>query len=385
MRFDKIIGRKGTYCTQWDFIEDRFGRGDLLPFTISDTDFEVPIEIKSRLMDRIQHGIFGYTRWKHQDFENSILNWYLKRFGLSFSNEYIVYSPSVIFSISLLINLLSEYGDKVILQTPAYDAFYNVVTENNRQLIENPLMYTDGKYTIDWIDLESKLKEKETKILLFCSPHNPTGRVWNVQELSRVIELCKKYDVFIISDEIHMDIISEGYKHHPLLEFTNNNIAVVTSASKTFNFPGLIFSYALIPDSMLREKFVNALKKKHGLSSASTLGMLATMEGYNNSEIWVNELNDYLDENRNFVKEYLSKNIPQIHVVDSEATYLMWLDVSGLNYSLSEFQYKLINEAQLAIMSGETYGGNGEKFIRLNIGCPMSKLKVALEKIKGIL
>lgn len=379
--FDETYNRRGTYCTQWDYVQDRFGVEGLLPFTISDTDFPLPESVTKKLEQRLQHPIFGYTRWNHQDFQQAVQTWYQKRFDATIDPEWLVYSPSVIYSVSKLIEMKSAVGEGVVVQTPAYDAFYRVIGDNQRCVVENPLIYEEGHYYIDFVDLEQKLAQKENKILLFCSPHNPTGRVWTKEELVKVIDLCAKYDVFLISDEIHMDVLRAGQKHIPIIDFTQKNIALVTSASKTFNFPGLIFSYLMLPEIELKEQFIEVLKYKEGLSSTSTLGLTATMSAYNDCGDWVDELNRYIDGNFEFVREKLAAHLPEIYVVPSEATYLMWLDISKLPLSPEEIQNRLIHIGKVAIMDGAVYGGNGAQFLRLNIGCPHSKLEDGVERM----
>lgn len=381
MDFHEVIDRKGTYCTQWDFIEDRFGKDDLLPFTISDTDFALPKTVLEGLTERLEHGIFGYTRWNHADLQNAIKKWYNQRFSTVVEKEWLAYSPSVIYSISQLIRLNSSLGDGIVVQTPAYDAFFKTIKENGRQIIENPLLYHEGQYTIDFIDLEQKLSAENVTVLLFCSPHNPTGRVWTVDELGKVVELCKKYSVFLISDEIHMDVLRKGITHHPIVNFAQEQVALVTSGSKTFNFPGLIFSYVLIPDRKLREEFLLKVKNQDGLSSASTLGMEATMTAYNECNQWVDELNNYIDENIDYVEKLMSVYLPEVTIIQSESTYLMWLDMSKFNLNMSEIQERLTQKGKVAIMDGGTYGGNGHQFLRLNIGCPREKLADGLSRM----
>lgn len=382
MDFNQVIDRRGTYCTQWDYVQDRFGVPGLLPFTISDTDFGLPEEILNVLQQRLQHPVFGYTRWNHATFKDSVVKWYQERFECTIDSEWIFYSPAVMYSISKLIQIVSNEGDGVIVQTPAYDAFYKNIEGNKRKIVENPLQYSEGKYTIDFTDLEAKMAESNNKVLLFCSPHNPTGRVWTAEELTRICELCRKYEIFLISDEIHMDVLRKGQKQLPILEFLSSNVALVTSGSKTFNFPGLVFSYALIPDETIREAFQLALKNQDGLSSASTLGMLATVTAYEECGYWVDELNDYIDESVAYVKEFFAREFPAVKVVDSEATYLMWIDMSGLNLSMAEIQERLINVGKVAIMDGSVYGETGADFLRLNIGCPREKLVDGLERLK---
>lgn len=379
MDFDKQINRKGTYCTQWDYVEDRFGEADLLPFTISDTDFEVPDEVINTLKNRINHGVFGYTRWNHSDFKNSILKWYSERFMTKLDSDSIVYSPSVIYSISKLLSIVSDENDGVIIQTPAYDAFYKTIKENNRKAIENSLIYRDGKYSIDFNHLDNLMKTH--KVLLLCSPHNPTGRVWTADELKNIVHLAQKNDVFIISDEIHMDILRKGQTHLPICKLYNSNLAVVTSGSKTFNFPALVFSYAIIPDNRVREEFLRQLKNRDGLSSPSVLGMLATMTAYNHCGYWVDELNDYIDSNIELVEKHLNKYCPKFVLSHSESTYLLWIDIAPSNIDMTTLQKKLVHKYKVAIMDGKIYGGNGEQFLRLNIGCSRQKLQDGLERL----
>ncbi|WP_270264652.1 MalY/PatB family protein [Lactococcus formosensis] len=379
--FDKIIDRKGTFCTQWDFVEDRFGQKDLLPFTISDTDFAIPETVNQALQKRIQHPIYGYTRWNHKHFKSAVSAWYQKQFDFTIDEEWILYSPSVIYSLSQLIEIKSQPQEGIVVHTPAYDAFFKTITANDRLYVENPLIFHNGKYTIDFIDLEEKLAHPNNKILLFCSPHNPTGRVWSNEELQRVVLLCQKYDVFLVSDEIHMDILRKEQQQHPILKYGTENIALLTSASKTFNFPGLIFSYLLIPNENLREEFCEYLKEKDGLSSCSILGMEATIAAYRTSDIWLKELNSYLDDTVDFTRRFLQEHLPKIKLIESEATYLLWLDVSEQGVSMDKLQQALINVGKVAIMDGQVYGREGSNFLRLNIGCSRAKVKDGLERL----
>ncbi|MEB6120400.1 pyridoxal phosphate-dependent aminotransferase [Mammaliicoccus sciuri] len=380
--FDKVIDRTGTNCTQWDYVQDRFGQSDLLPFTISDTDFALPDIIMEHLNNRMKHPIFGYTRWNHTDFKSTVTNWYKKRFNTEINEDWIYYTPTVIYAVSQLIHMKSNLNDGVIIQTPAYDAFYNVIKENHRTVVENQLFYEDGYYTIDFKQLEMQLAEPENKILLLCSPHNPTGRVWTEDELTTIIKLCQEHHVYIISDEIHMDIVRKGNNHIPILDKSKNDLAIVTSGSKTFNFPGLIFAYTLIPNKEDGDIFLNHLKKQDGLSSPSIMGMEATIAAYEKASDWVDALNEYLDDNIHAVQSFLKEHIPEIKVVYPESTYLIWLDVSDLNMTMDELQHRLINIAKVAIMDGQTYGGNGQYFLRYNVGCPKSKVLEGLERLK---
>lgn len=381
MTFDTAINRKGTYCTQWDYVEDRFGEADLLPFTISDTDFMVPEEVLETLKERMNHPVFGYTRWNHHELKEAIKQWYQSRFDTLLEEEWIMYTPTVIYAVSTLIQMLTKKGEGVVLQTPAYDAFFKVIQDNDRLLVENPLIYEENQYRIDFTNLEEKLARPENKVLLLCSPHNPTGRVWKQWELEKIVALCRQYSIFLLSDEIHMDILGRGQRHIPITRFNYEQVAIVTSGTKTFNFPGLTFAYALIPNLGLREHFQRKLKNADGLSSTNIFGMLATMSAYRYCSHWVDELNHYLESNQRYVKTFIQEKLPDVKVVDLEATYLMWLDVSKAVSDIPLLREKLISVGKVAIMDGSIYGGNGHQFLRLNIGCPKSKLVDGLDRM----
>lgn len=382
MKFDEVKDRRGTYCTQWDYVKDRFGKDDLLPFTISDMDLESPKEIVDALIKRINHKIFGYSRWNHDDFKNSIEGWYNKRFDFQINKEWIVYSPSVIYAISKFIEMKSEKGDGVLINTPGYDGFFKVIIDNDRKLLTSSLKKVENSYEIDFDDFE--LKCKEAKIFLLCSPHNPTGKVWTEKELKKMIEICKKYNVFIISDEIHMDIIYKG-KHHPVLSQAGDyieNIVLCTSASKTFNIPALCGSYLFITNQKDRDEFLRILKNRDALSSPSILAVIATITAYNKCEYWVNELVKYTESNIKYVKEYLEKNIPSLKCEVPQGSYFAWIDFSKLGISNEEFQKNLIDIGGIAIMPGLTYGEEGRYFIRLNVGCSIKKVEEGLQRIE---
>ena len=380
MFFDEPINRKGTQCTQWDYVEDRFGEKNLLPFTISDTDFKVPAAVEAALIKRMQHPVFGYTRWNHNEFKQAVCKWYSERFKSRIDSDWLVYSPSVMYSIKLLVTLLSNPGDGIIIQTPAYDAFYKMIKENKRKIVPNALIYDANSYRIDFEELTRLMAQPENKVLLLCSPHNPTGRVWQKDELQRMIELARTHEVFIISDEIHMDIVRKGQRHQPIIDLLQENVALVTSGSKTFNFPGLIYSYGIIPDSKLRDRFLTQLKEADGLSSTSIFGMTATIAAYDNESKWVDQLNDYLDGNIAYVIAYLQEHHPELVVTKSEATYLMWIDCTAMGLTMAELQQRMIRKGKVAIMSGEIYGKEGRNFLRLNIGCSREKLIDGLKR-----
>lgn len=382
MNFDEIKDRRGTYCTQWDYVKDRFGKEGLLPFTISDMDLESPEEIAEALVKRINHKIFGYSRWNHDDFKNSIENWYKKRFSCEINKDWIVYSPSVIYAVSKFVEMKSEKGDGVLINTPGYDGFFKMILGNERRIISSPLKNINGKYEIDFEDFEKKCRE--VKIFLLCSPHNPIGKVWTEKELAKIIEICKKNNVFIISDEIHMDIVYNK-KHIPIVSLGKDyleNIVLCTSASKTFNIPAFTGSYLFIPSEKNREDFLKILKERDALSSPSILAVIATMTAYNECEYWVDELIKYTENNIKFVKEYLEKNIPELFCEIPDGSYFVWIDFSKLGISSEEFQKYLIDIGEVAVMPGLTYGEEGRYFLRLNVACSIKKVEDGLKRIK---
>lgn len=381
MDFNKVIDRYGTYCTQWDYVADRFGKAGILPFTISDMDFPCPPEIIAELTRRLEHPIFGYTRWNHDDFKGAIQSWYAKRFSTIIEQEHIVYSPSVIYTVGNLIALLAAEGEHVIVQTPCYDGFPPLVAAKKCQFIANPLIAIDGRFYFDFADLEQKLRHEKAKVLLLCSPHNPTGRVWTEAELRQVVELCRKYGVWIISDEIHMDIVHEPNYHIPIVNLVTegDGVCICTSASKTFNVSGLGGSYALIPNSHLKEQFL-IMTKASGLSSASIFGLHSTMVAYNQCDYWVDALCAYLNTNMVFVKAYLARYIPEIKFTLPEATYLAWLNISNLPWTMDELQVALVQKGEVAFMNGAVYGD--DNYLRINVGAPRRKIEAGLNRLQ---
>ncbi|MGO0907767.1 MalY/PatB family protein [Clostridioides difficile] len=382
INFDKKVNRLGTYCTQWDYVEDRFGKKGLLPFTISDMDLEFPEEITEVLKERLNHRVLGYSRWKHDDFKDSITNWYSKRFNCSIDSNWIYYSPSVMYSISKLIEIFSDEGDGVLINTPAYNAFYEVIGNNNRNIIKSPLINKDGFYSIDFEDFEKKCKY--SKIFILCNPHNPTGRVWSELELIKMVRICKENNVKIISDDIHMDIVYDN-KMTPVLNVADNyleSIFICTSASKSFNIPALTGSYVIIPNEEIRTKFENITRYRDFVNSPAILAILGTMTCYNDCEYWLDELLKYLKENLQYTINYIEDNLKPLKLVMPEGCYFAWIDFSEIKISSEKFQKLLIDIGEVAIMAGKVYGEESEFYLRLNVACSREKLEDGLNRIK---
>lgn len=378
--FDTPIDRMGSYCTQWDYVQDRFGKAGLLPFTISDMDFASPPAVISALQQRLDHPVLGYSRWNHNDFKSAIIGWYQRRFHTEMNPEQIVYGPSVIYIISKLIEQWSQQGEGVVFHSPGYDAFERMIEGLHRKSVPNRLIKSDHQFEIDWLSLEEQLAKPSNTIFLLCSPHNPTGRVWRADELERISMLCEKHQVAVISDEIHMDVCFK--QHVPWQGFgLTKSWALVTSASKSFNIPALTGAYGFIVDDQSRENYLFKLKQVDGLSSPAILGVIATMAAYQQGELWLDALNVYVKANHEYVRDTLNSAFPQINYQVPQATYLAWVDLSSLEVDMEDLNRVLIDEMNVAIMQGTVYGEYGQGYVRLNLGCPRIKVEQGVQAL----
>ncbi|KLR16928.1 MalY/PatB family protein [Enterobacter bugandensis] len=379
--FSTVVDRHGTWCTQWDYVADRFGAADLLPFTISDMDFATAPCITDALHQRINHGVLGYSRWKNDEFLAAVEHWFRQRFNSRIDKETIVYGPSVIYMVSELIRLWSKPGDGVVVHTPAYDAFYNAIGGNARQVVAVEMEKQAAGWQGNMAALEVALAKPENKILLLCSPQNPTGKVWTRDELTQMAELCERYDVAVISDEIHMDMVWGAHRHTPWNAVARGKWALLTSGSKSFNIPALTGAYGLIGDEESRNGYLSALKRRDGLSSPSVLALTAHIAAYQQGESWLDALRRYLEENLLYIAQELNSAFPKLNWQPPEATYLAWIDLRPLNIDDRALQKVLIKQQKVAIMPGYTYGNEGNGFVRLNAGCPRSKLEQGVQRL----
>ncbi|HEY1845136.1 MAG TPA: MalY/PatB family protein [Buttiauxella sp.] len=379
--FSVPVDRHGTWCTQWDYVADRFGAADLLPFTISDMDFPTAPVILSALAQRLSHGVLGYSRWKNDEFIGAIAHWYQTRFNAAIDRESVVYGPSVIYMVSQLIRQWSEPGDAVLIHTPAYDAFYKAIEGNKRRVLSAPLQNTAAGWMCDMAALEAQLAKPECKVMLLCSPQNPTGKVWTRAELETMAELCERHGVRAISDEIHMDMVWEGSKHTPWSEVGKGAWALLTSGSKSFNIPALTGAYGLINNESDRQAYLNVLKGQDGLSSPAVLALVAHVAAYERGAEWLDALRSYLQDNLRYVAETLNREFPQLNWQPPQSTYLAWVDLRPLGLDDKELQKALIEGQKVAIMPGYTYGEEGNGFIRLNAGCPRVKLEEGVKRL----
>ncbi|MGC0387382.1 MalY/PatB family protein [Streptomyces sp. SAI-129] len=367
--FDTPVDRRGTWCTQWDYVQDRFGVPDLLPFTISDMDFETAPEVLAALRGRLDHGVLGYSRWRQDDFLSAVVHWYASRHGTEVDPASVVYAPSVVYQISRLLRLWSRPGDGVVTHTPMYDAFPKTVAESGRRLLECPLD--------DWAELERLLALPDTAVLLLCSPHNPTGRVWSAGELDRMARLCARHGVAVVSDEIHSDLVHAPHVHRPWVRHGGDGRwAVVTSASKSFNIPALTGSYGIISDPVSRDAYLRQLKDADGLSSPAVLSLVGHIAAYREGAPWLDALRRYLAGNLSMVADRLREAFPRLDWQPPQAGYLAWIDLRPLGVDDAELQRELVEVEKVAVMPGSAYGSPGR--VRLNVGCPRSKTEAGV-------
>ena len=397
--FDTLHHRTNTNSIKWDFLNengvyvarevgsDPVAEGELLPMGLADMDFPTAQPIIDAMLARTQHGIFGYTR-PTDSYYASIINWFKQRSNWDVQADWIFSVSGVMPAINLLIQTLTEPGDQVIIQTPVFYPFYHAVEFNNRQLVRNQLRYENGHYSIDFDDLAAKAADSNAKMLVLCSPHNPVGRVWSREELTRLGEICDQNDLLIVSDELHSDLTysSASFTAFGTLDARfNDRLIVCTGPSKAFNLPGLKIALTIIPNQTLREQFASALNNLNELFGANTLGTLALQTAYENGQEWLMQLVAYLEGNVAFLQTYVKQNMPQLSVIEADALFLSWIDCSALTIQSNSLKQLLLKEAKVYVESGSMYGAEGEGFIRVNIGCPRPILAEALERIRRVI
>jgi cystathionine beta-lyase len=379
--FDQIIDRKNTKCYKWDYNKEIFGKEELLSMWVADMDFQAPQEVLVILQKRVDHGIFGYTGLTGS-FYASIINWMKKRFNWKIDQEWIVTTPGIVPAINFAIQTYTKKGDKILVQTPVYYPFFTSTENNERTLVVSQLKLSDSYYKMDFTDLERKLAD-DVKMMILCSPHNPVGRVWKFNELQKVSKLCFKYNVLLISDEIHSDLIIGENKHIPIPTISKdiaNNSLTMFAPSKTFNVAGLSLSYVIIPNKKIRVKFQKTILNL-GLHGGNVFGIEALEASYRYGQKWLDELLNYIEDNYTFVQQYLQNNIPRIKTIKMEGTYLLWLDCSELRLSQKELVSLFINKAKLALNDGSKFGKGGNGFMRMNLGCSRRLIEQALDRL----
>ncbi|MDZ3952346.1 MalY/PatB family protein [Bacillus thuringiensis] len=383
--FDQQINRFDTSSYKWDQSKNLFGAEDILPMWVADMDFLSAPSIVDALMSRAAQGVYGYSI-RPDSYYTSIIDWLKRRHNWTVKKEWIAHSPGVVTALSILISCLTKPGDKVIIQSPVYHPFYDVITQQNRKLVINNLVLENGRYTMDLRDLEEKI-DSSVKLMLLCNPHNPVGRVWEEEELENLGAICAKHNIIVISDEIHNDLIYKGYRYHPFTSISKvmeNNTITCISTSKTFNLAGLKTCNLIIQNPHIKEVYEKKLQAM-SLDSESFFGITAVEAAYCYGEEWLEQLLLYLEENLKFLLSYVKQNMNNIKVIKPEGTYLVWLDFRELQMDKENIEKWMYQKAKIALNEGSMFGKNGEGFLRMNIACPRIILEEGLARIRNAL
>jgi cysteine-S-conjugate beta-lyase len=378
--FDHIIPRKNTNSVKFDMSKQLFGKEDILPLWVADMDFATPEFIRKAVIKRAEHEIYGYT-FRGEGFFSSILNWMKIRHDWEVKKEWISFSPGIVPALNFSIQAFSKPGDSVIIQPPVYFPFFTAVEDHGRKILHNQLLEKNGRYSIDFEDFEKKAKN--ASMFLFCHPHNPVGRVWNKEELKRLVNICQQNNVVIISDEIHSDLMLNGNKHIPLLKIEGAREITISffAPSKTFNLAGLSTSFGICSNNDLKKKFDKQIDQLH-IGMGNIFGAVALEAAYTKGADWLDALLLYLSNNLKFLVEFISQRLPVIKVIEAEASYLIWLDFRKLNMNDKDLKEFIINKAGIGFNDGPMFGNEGSGFQRINIALPRKKLEEALLKLE---
>ena len=375
--FDKLIDRRGMGSLKWDVTEKE------LPMWVADMDFETAPEIIDYLKSRVEHGIFGYSMLTDEWYE-AYINWWERRHHWKMEKEWMIFCMGVVPAISSAVRKLTTVGENVLVQTPVYNMFFNSIRNNGRNILENPLIYKDGEYRIDFVDLEEKLADPQTTLMVLCNPHNPVGKIWDKETLERIGILCAKHHVLVLSDEIHCDLTDPGYEYIPFAsvsELCRNNSVTCITPTKTFNIAGLQTAAVVVPDPVLRHKLNRRLNTDE-VAEPNAFAVGGAIAAFNKGEAWLEELREYLSENKKCVRKFVEEKLPVVRVVPSQATYLLWLDCGNVTEDGGKLTDFIREDSGLYLTKGGTYGACGKKFIRLNSACPRERLMDGLERLE---
>lgn len=371
--FDSIINRKNTNCLKWDLFDTK------LPMWVADMDFKVAPEISGEIINKANENLYGYAIIPDEWYD-AYINWW-KYYGLNMDKNNLKFANGVMPAIATIIRKLTKENDKILIQTPVYHVFFYVIEDNNREIVENQLVYKNGSYEIDFKDLEKKLADENVTLMMLCNPHNPVGKIWSRKDLEKIADLCAKYDVNIISDEIHCDLTDPDKKYIPFASISNYDSVTTVSPTKSFNIAGLNTAAVYIVGDKLKEDIFNALDVEW-VSRANIFAITGAIAAYKNGRPWLDELRQYLYDNKKFVADFIKDEIPEIKLIDADATYLLWLDCSSLDISSKDF-VKFLNEKTGVLLSaGVDFSKNSDEFLRLNIACPRKLLMDGLKAIK---
>lgn len=380
--FNQVVQRKNTNSYKWDIVAD-----DILPLWVADMDFEVAPEIKQAIIERANHGIFGYTLVP-DSYYDSIIQWFKSRHNWSIDRNSIIYTSGVVPAISATIKALAMPGENVLVQTPVYNCFFSSIRNQGCCVVENELIREGDTYKINFEDFEKKCADEKTTIFLLCNPHNPTGRVWTKDELEQMNSICLKHGVKIISDEIHCELVMPGYSYTPfasISEECKNNSIILNSPSKAFNIAGLQIANIICENTVWRRR-INRAINIFEICDVNPFGIVALQAAYNKGGEWIDELNQYIYENYLYLKQFILEELPQVEVIKLEGTYLAWIDIMCFELSSDEAYNELLNDGKVLVNSGTLYGKkSGEGYLRINLACPRETLKKGLIRIARIL
>lgn len=375
--FDKIADRRHTNSMKWNVGEKE------IPLWVADMDFDTAPEIKAAIMERVQTGAFGYAE-TNSEWEEAYCSWWKNRYSFEIKKEWLVFCTGVVPAISSTVRKITTPGEKVLLLTPTYNIFYNSILNNGRVPVECQLKYDGQSYEIDFADLENKLKDKQVSLMILCNPQNPVGKIWSREELSKIGELCAANNVVVLSDEIHCDITEPGKFYIPFAsvnETCRNNCIMAAAPTKTFNLAGLSTAAVIIPDHNLRHKIWRGINTDE-CGEPNAFAVQAAVSAYTKGQAWLEELRDYIWQNRKLVEEFLAHEIPGIKAIKSDATYLIWLDISAIGMDGETFTQKLRQQTGLVLSDGNQYGRGGENFVRMNLATSSEIVKDALNRLK---
>ena len=376
--FDKEIDRRNTGSLKWDVPEGE------LPMWVADMDFETAPAVKRALEKRVAHGVFGYSILPDAWYE-AYQNWWSSRHGFQIEKEWLVFCTGVIPALSTAVRKLTTPGEKVLIQTPVYNIFFNSIINNGRFVVESPLAYDGERYTINWEDLEQKLSDPQVSMMILCNPHNPVGNIWEKETLERIGELCSKYHVTVFSDEIHCDLTAPGREYVPFASVseTCRSISVTAIApTKAFNIAGLQTAAVMVPDELLRHRMWRALNTDE-VAEPNAFAVDVTVAAFGEGGEWLDALREYLQENKRIVKDYIQREIPQIKVGSLDVTYLLWLDCSQITDNAEKLNVYLRENAGVYLSEGNIFGGNGAGFLRFNTATTRKNILEGLKRLKS--
>lgn len=386
LNFDEIIERKGTDCLKYDFAKRRGLPEDVLPLWVADMDFRTSSYVEDALIDRTKHGIFGYSEVQ-EDYFRAVAGWMSRHHNWNVEPGWLIKTPGVVFALAMAVKAYTEVGDGVLIQQPVYYPFSEVIEDNERVIVSNDLyLGTDNRYHIDYEDFEQKIVEHHIKLFLLCNPHNPSGRVFTKEELTKLGDICLKHGVIVVSDEIHNDFVFKG--EHTVFASVKKeyeDISVIcTSPSKTFNLASMLISNIFIPNKTLKRKFRHEVDAA-GISQLGVLGLVAAKTAYEKGDEWYVKMMKYVKENIDYVKTYVAEYLPGVKVIDGEGTYLVWLDFRATGIEAEELDHRIIYDAKLWLDSGKIFGETGLGFQRINVATPRKIVTECLERIRKIL